>query len=330
MLATLSESVSLERAYPFSAAPNHSEVQIISESLLDILRLKGHVTVVEANVSTALKIESYFRRCWWSGGDDPFKQAVHACKFQAHTQRGAGAAVSQAWSNMNRHVLSLAWRDHIRKLSEGRTEEHRCYLRLAFRAAQQLWTRAARWEAAFSPGPNPFIPMVRLFERSCWPMGWRDGSLWVCRFCPQDEPGGDVAFAEFTPPHQEPDARAIFLSAPFGERVTQAVLDQIKERGWTVVYGRVHEHVAPEPQLGARIMSASITLGTVLHLDPDFGVPWWTFQEMDLAQACGRPIALLAEGSASNPQNSFKRFSMNDYVIEERFWQWLNCTSQSH
>jgi hypothetical protein len=323
------ESSSLETMRPFSSAPRRSEVHAISETLLRVLSLDGGVTVIEADASATLRAEAYFRRRWWSGAEDPFRDASHASKLRAHTVSGSGARATQAWSMMGRHVRSSAWRSHLRRLSEGRTDTQIGYLRLAFGAAQQLWTRAARWDAALAPQPNPFAVMARLFEQSCWPIGWNDGCLCVCAFCPQDESRGGSLFPEFKLQTAESNPSEVFLSAPFRERSTRDVLHELAQRGWTVVHGRVDERIAPERQLGARIESASVTVGALLRTDPDFGIPWWTFQELDFARACCRPVALLSGGPRPVSHSGFETFILNEEIIEDRFWQWLEFNSHT-
>jgi hypothetical protein len=101
---------------------------------------------------------------------------------------------------------------------------------------------------------------------------------------------------------------------------------EIVDRGFAVIHGKVDEHTAPERQLGARIRTAPVTVAAVSQIDPDFGVPWWMYQELDFAQACGRPAALLSADRIADVQPDLKPFTVNGDIIEDRFWQWLDDT----
>jgi hypothetical protein len=311
---------------PLSLAARRSDVQALARALLEALGLEGAVVLFEADADSALKAEAYFRRRWWSGTDDSFRDAVHACKFRAHQAPGRRAAVTEAWLEMVEHVGSAVWRQRLRRLTAGRSAAEIRYVRMAFAAAQQVWTRAARWDAALAPEPNPFALIARLFERSCWPVGWSEGSLYVCQFSPGVGRERRTVFPEFQLPAAKPDGAAIFLSGRFRDRFTKHVMGEIVDRGFAVVHGRVGEHTAPEQQLGARIMAAPVTVAALSRIDPDFGVPWWTYQELDFAQACGRATALLTGSRIAEFQPGLTPFTVSGDMIEDRFWQWLDDT----
>ncbi len=331
MIPKDSDIAFLDSVLPFSKTPNRSDIQTISRTLLEILGLKGSVEVIETDALVALNAESYFRRRWWYGAEDCFRQALHSCKFEAHSQPGTGKLVEEAWSKTKKEVHSFGWRSHIRRLSDGFDDQHILFLRLAFGAAQQLWTRAARWNAALPSRSNPFVPMVNLFEQSCWPLGWREDTLFVCQLSSHAKALKKTVFPEFTPACNTGASRAVFLSAPFAEKFTQIAINEITGRGWKVVHGRVCENIPPEPQLGMRIMNTVLTVAIAPSFDHDFGLPWWTFQEIDFARACGRPLAVLSRDIAAvGSLSRVEKFSMNGDVIEERFWKWLDVTSKTN
>jgi hypothetical protein len=317
-------SESFETSHPLSRAPKDEEVFDIGASLLQVLGLKGELLVMHAGALASLRAERYFRRRWWSGGEDIFRRAIHECKYLAHAQPERNAAVTHAWARMKSRVTSSSWRKQIRKLSQGQSQEQMWYLQLLFSAAQQLWTRAARWEAALAPASNPFILMTQLFERWCWPLGWNSGKLHICCLTQEGEILGKEFFPDFRPLPPSPRQASVFLSAPFSEGFAKRVSSAISDRGMDVVHGWIDEQLPTEPQLGKRIMDASAVVG-IFSLDPDFGLPWWGFQELDFAEACGRPVALLGKVAPSILQGDANSFVVHNDSIEEGFWEWLKC-----
>jgi hypothetical protein len=294
----------------------------LAEDLLHLLDLEARLVIVECNASTALNMEAYFRRRWWFGNDDSFRNAVHACKFRAHTTPGKSSEVTQAWSKMGERVRSADWRNRIRQLALGKTEREKRSLQLIFGAAQQLWTRAARWNAALGPEANPFAIMAQLFERSCWPLGLTAGCLYVCGIVPEFMPAPATSFPVYNPQVFRRRDRTIFLSASFNQTTNEPILQEIRDRGFKLIHGRVDEFCAPERQLAAKILRAAVTVGFIRCFDSDFGCPWWIFQELDFSTACGRPTALLTSDTVSLP--SIEIFKFGNGIIEERFWQWLH------
>jgi hypothetical protein len=323
MDAIRSAPKSLDSSYPLSCPPSDGEIREISQDLLRILDLHGEVLVMHVSASAALQAERYFRRRWWSGAEDTFRDAVHVCKHRVHIQPGRTAAVTEAWTRMKGRVHSSSWRNLIRALGAGRTCEEICYLQCLFRAAQQHWTRAARWEAAFGSEPNPFFVITQLFERRCWPLGWSDGKLYVSCLVQNERTAGNVFFPDVRPVPTNPQRPVVFLSALFCEPSVRRISAAISARGWTVVHERLDEIHPAEQQLGKRIMEATAVVG-IVSPDPDFDLPWWCFQELDFAEACDRPIALLGAAPITM-QTDVQSFAIHDTTIEEGFWGWLKC-----
>lgn len=314
--------------FPFSSVGREAEIQELGEELVCALGLEGQVTLLEPDVDGALSLEAWFRRRWWSGKSDAFRDAVHALKFRAMSVTNRRAIVTEKWREMSEHAQSDLWRSRIRALLKNETAERQRYLRLAFGAGRQVWTRAARWGAAFPDEPNPFSPMIRLFEISCWPLGWKEGELQLCR-CDRTDFGEDLPDVQKNQEAcGEAQAKIVFVSAPFREAANAGLIQAIAERGWTPVHGPVEEKFPPEQQLGGRIGSAAATVGFISAVDPDFGIPWWMYQEMDFARACNRPCALVLGEMRSEAEGDFPLFTMHNDTIEDRFWRWLDgCSS---
>jgi len=309
---------------PFSGVASRQVISALGDELLSILRLGGGVNVIDADAFAAKSLEADFRRRWWSGDRDPFRDAVHAFKFQIIQEQAGTGAITAAWEEMTTHVHCSSWRSHLRDLTKNQTPQRIQYLRLAFSAAQQVWTRAARWNAAFPGQANPFLLIPRLFENSCWPLGWRDGALQICRYQPATEGEGAPALPQF--PLPVPNLRltnVVFISAPFRQTSTASLLATFTQSGWTTVHGPVGEDSPPERQLAKRINSAHATIGFLPEMDEDFGLPWWMFQELDFARACNRPVALLTGSRVEHSVYDWPVFAFKDGMVEDGFWQWL-------
>jgi len=313
--------------FPFSWLGREREIHEIGKELLCALGLEGQVNLLETDADGALSLEAWFRRGWWSGKADAFRDAVHALKFRAMSVASRGAMVTEKWREMSEHVQSDLWRAHIQALLKDETAERREYLRLAFGAGRQVWTRAARWRAAFPGEPNPFSAMIRLFEISCWPLGWKEGKLQLCR-CGGGNLGEVLPEIQENQRGGEAQAKIVFVSAPFREAANARLIQAVAEHGWTPVHGPVDEKFPPEQQLGARIRSAAATVGFISAVDPDFSIPWWMYQEMDFARACNLPCALVVGEMPSEAKGDFPLFTMHNDTIEDRFWRWLDgCSS---
>jgi hypothetical protein len=59
--------------------------------------------------------------------------------------------------------------------------------------------------------------------------------------------------------------------------------------------------------------------------DTDFGLPWWTCQELDLAMACGRPVAVIFGELSDSFIGNFSSFRCEQGAIDEAFWSWLGA-----
>jgi hypothetical protein len=307
---------------PFSAVAERAFVETASQRLLETLGLKAQAAVVEATPRQAIASEGLLRRRWWSGQHDDFRDALHAAKFRAYSAPGKQHGVTQAWREMGEHIRSSEWRNHVRKLTAPLAEPDALSLRIAFGAAAQAWTRAARWHAAFGSEPNPFAQVAELFGHCCWPWGVRDGVLRIGCVLTQRS-AADSALEDSRCVAGAPGGSSIFLSAPFREPSSRAIAGQIEAKGWHVIHRQVDERIAPEIQLGVDIDAAATTVCALVHPDPDFGIPWWMFQELDFAAGRGRPVALLGECRIKLLYPELEIFPVNRGIIDEGFWPWL-------
>lgn len=301
-------------ALPFSRDEGPGVVLRIARELAGALGLPEEVRIVEGEGSSGLALERAFRLRWWTRGDEPLRAALHRAKTRVYREAretGRWEQLTGAWREAERSVQGDAWRAPLRRLIQDLGPEDAAFVRLAFRAAQQAASRAARWKAVLD-GANPFIPLTELFAHGAWPLGAVDGALQVFLWNPE-VPSRSEADPTAGIPLSETAGGVLFLSAPFREADRTARWEEaLRSRGWKVVHGPVDEETSsPEAQLGERIRGSSAVLGLAGENDPDFGLPWWMFQELDYARACGRPVAILP-GAPDDPE----------------IWRWLDANAR--
>ncbi|HSF43845.1 MAG TPA: hypothetical protein VLT87_28900 [Thermoanaerobaculia bacterium] len=306
---------------PFSRGETPDAIARIARELAGALGLPAEVRIVEGNGVAGLDLERGLRLRWWTSGDEPLRATLHRAKTRVYREAretGRWERLTRAWREAERVVQGDAWRAPLRRLVQDLGPEDAAFVRLAFRAAQQAASRAARWQAVLD-GANPFIPLAELFAHGAWPLGVVDGALQVFVWNPEATPRYEsVPTAEV--PVSEKAGGVLFLSAQFRDAGRTSRWEEVlRSRGWKVVHGPVDEETSsPEVQLGERIRGASAVLGLLGESDPDFGLPWWMFQELDYARACGRPIALIP-GLPDDPSAS-----SNDHEI----WRWLDANAR--
>jgi hypothetical protein len=305
---------------PFSALPMAPLIEEGSGSLLETLGLKGRLAIHDVTPRDAVAAEAFFRRRWWAGLRDDFRDALHAAKYRVYTVSERQADVTRAWSGMRERLNSKECHDHFRGLVAGRPAPDAAGLRIALGAAAQAWTRAARWDAAFPSRPNPFAVQATLFRYFCWPWGLGDGQFHVGRLDLEAQPPAEPLFEEFRPSSGGESSDCIFLSAPFRLSFSRGIATQVEAKGWRVTHRKVDERIAPEPQLGAAILAAPVVI-VAIDPDPDFGLSWWSFQELDFALAAGKSVAAL--GSRLPLYADLETFPTNQGKIDEGFWPWL-------
>jgi hypothetical protein len=272
----------LELTVPFSA---RARDRALPEALAGYA-----VRLVRGPAAAGLAVESAFRRHWWAAGDDAFRAYLQSAKWGAHkAARGAGAdgLLTERWRRMRTIVHSDAWRLAFCRVRTPETAE---YFRRAFRAAQQVWTRAARCEGQ---AINPFLAVAEAFRCGFWPLGLRDSAVWVFAVGEQDESPLELDSA--LPAGVACARPRIYASAEFeASSVVERWRPWLGRRGWDLVQQRVDEDASPpEVQLGGKIRECAGVLG-LAEIDPDFGLPWWIFQDLDFAKACGLPVKLVA------------------------------------
>ena len=287
----------LEQSLPFSAEADSQALELIVGRLLQELGLDFPVKVVYGRAEDGTALESGFRRHWWATGEDAFRAALQRKKWQAHTLAGdAGLTglLTARWRTTVATVSSESWRAQLRQVQVPGAED---YYRRAFRAAQQAWTRAARWEihgdVASAERANPFLPLAEAFRYGAWPLGCARSCVWVFVVGKNDRsaPGPELA-PGFQLGLECPKAR-IYASAefePYG--IVEAWKEWLCGMGWELIHQSVDENNGPpEVQLGRIIGECAGVLG-LANPDPDFGLPWWVFQELDFAGSRGTPVML--------------------------------------
>src|SRR5215213_6899623 len=137
-------------ALPFSRDEGPDAIARIARELAGALGLPTEVRIVEGEGSSGLTLERAFRLRWWTNGDDPLRIALHRAKTRVYRQAretGAWERLTGAWREAEQVVHGEAWRDSLRRLVQDLGPEDAAFVRLAFRAAQQATSRAARWQA---------------------------------------------------------------------------------------------------------------------------------------------------------------------------------------
>lgn len=291
---------------PFSRASNDAALSSLAHEFVERLGLPlAHVRIVEGTGCAGLEGERRFRYAWWTHGVEEMRAALQRAKINSFLQAAARAQTghfTRAWQRAEQESHSHTWRVHLRRLTEHAAETDKEYLRLAFRAAQQIWSRSARWQAVMPETcRNPFAPLRELLAAGAWPLGCADGALWLFKWNahPHNAP-------EFAPAWRKVPMRSrpgyIFLSAQFRDAALTALWRAaLHACGWKTVHGPASEDVdAPEVQLGRQIREARAVVGLIEEIDEDFKLPWWMFQELDYARACRRPVFLISRKCAAS------------------------------
>jgi hypothetical protein len=321
---------------PFSKRLDSSSLASCGRKLIDVLGLSTTVKIIEGNGEAGLNRERRFRLKWWTSGEEPVRRALHQSKTQVYRQaksmqqwQGLTAAWKRAEDEMG---SSSRWRQHLLDITRGLSPADDAYLRLAYRAGQQAWSRAARWQATMpTSAPSPFAPLVELFGAGAWPLGCHEGCLWIFVWNDAAPTTPDFGPAATLTSSDNP-GDYVFLSARFRDSASTALWESaFHDRGWKTVHGPISEDVSPpEPQLGKRIRDARAVVGLIHENDPDFGLPWWMYQELDYASACKRPVLLISQSDTTYvglPDVQTIRRPPQDELnpgSENEIWRWLS------
>jgi hypothetical protein len=177
------------------------------------------------------------------------------------------------------------------------------FLRLAFRLAQQAWTRTARSEAVLGARDDSAMRhALALFRRGVVPLGVRAGALHCFRL-DERAPRAPRVDVHVLMSLARAGSRRVFLSGAFdGPIMTLRLTERFAALGWKPYFGPLPERDAPlERRLARRVHASAAVVGIVDEIDPDFGLPLWVHQELDYAAACGRPVALASPAPADAP-----------------------------
>jgi len=334
MEGKLDKNFNLDTYLPLMHNLDHSSLILYSQQLLEIFEISAEIQLVECNSIAGLNQERCFRIMWWTNGDDPLRLALYQSKKSMYHQSlvfKKNEKLSKAWQDTEHVVRSTPWRKHLINLINKTTKSGESYLRLFFRTAQQIWSRAARWHAIMpSDLFSPFVPLIKLMAAGAWPLGCYGDTLWVFLW---NEKAKDTI--QFGPPLITPQRITqkdyIFLCFLFQDTGLTARWEKIfQDKGWNTTFGPVNENVAPpEVQLGKKIREARAVVGLLPEPDPDFGIPWWIYQELDYACACNRPAILVTQNNSSELElKHVKRINcaLDDQLKiqeEHRLWRWL-------
>lgn len=312
----------LRDGLPLAERTDRESLVSLASALAKQIGLGGGVALASCAGSVDFTAAWRCRMLAWDG-EDPYREALHRTGIQSYwaADRGNGwQRMSSAYAAAEAQVNGPAWRAQLLRILAREPDEHsRAYLRCFFRAAQQAWTRAARWISVMPPDePSPFELIVRLATFGAWPLGFCNGQLIVAVYGNQPDVDTTVeALSTSCPPRVLPTPDSppcVFLATSFrtcetGERVRQ----MIEKTGHRVLYGPLPErNETLESQLGRRIGAATAVLAVVDIFDADFGLPIWISEEVHYAVACARPVAMV--GAAMEPEPA--PFPVHEMPIE--------------
>jgi hypothetical protein len=293
----------LKSVLPLTGGIGASEVLALAVELASALGLSGGAVLVQGTGSRGILLERNLRIRAWDG-NDLYRLLLHRVgirAYQAADRSDGWQQLSSAFAAVAAHVEGDLWRSRLASLSQGLDEGDRAFVRRFFRAAQQTWTRAARWSSVMpASATSPFDVLVRLGSGGAWPLGYWDGRLVVFLL---DHHASAVPFEiaepadNLVPPAAE---RPVFLATGFRDKESgERWRRHLESLGYHVLYGPVPERGEPiEIQVGRRIREAAAVLAVVDTMDPDFGLPLWIEQELEYAIARKRPAAIV--GAAMN------------------------------
>lgn len=334
MEGKLDKNFNLDTHLPLMHHLDYSALIPYIQQLLEIFEISAKIQMVEGNAQSGLDHERRFRTMWWTTGEEPLRVALYQSKIRTYHQSlvsKKNEQLSKAWKDIEHVVRSTPWRQHLLNLINKTTRSGESYLRLFFRSAQQIWSRAARWHAIMTSDlSSPYVPLIKLMAAGAWPLGCYGDTLWVFLW---NEKAKDAT--EFGPPLITPQSAVqkdyIFLSFLFQNSGLTARWEKIfRDKGWNTIFGPVNEDIAPpEVQLGKKIREARAVVGLLSEPDPDFGIPWWIYQELDYASACNRPVILVTQNKS--PKLELKHVKTINCALDDQskiqkehgFWQWL-------
>ena len=285
---------------PFSQTLHPNVVRSLAKELLRSLDLSAQVQLITGNGSWGLHYERLFRLNWWANGREPLRSSLQKAKTKIYARTrvsGNWEQLTNVWQLTDRLIHSQVWRKHLRFLAAGLPSTEYSFLCLIHQIAQQVWSRAARWNAtARGNDPNPFLPVLKLLMAKALPLGCWDGHLWICLWDHAAPNPSEVACTMPDFPVENKKSH-IFLSTSFRNTVlTSRWEDTFRLVGWETLHGPVNEEIVPpEFQLGKRIQTARAVVALIDEVDEDFGLPWWMFQELDYASAHRKPVAIVSQ-----------------------------------
>lgn len=321
---------------PFSRPANPSQLVIAARQLSDTLELPCEIQFVEGQGEFGLRQERLFRLRWWSGADEPLRAKQQFAKTTMYNRALAGRSYKRlkyAWQQAEQVVNSSRWRIHFRNFLRDLAPADKAYLRLAFRASQQIWSRAIRWHFTMGTDvPSPFIPSINLLSMGAWPMGCHKQVFRIFywnrrRTCSLQSSG------TFPIDDSSQTRKGLFLSAKFRDvSATTPWQEALDQHGWSTFHGQVREDLEPpEAQLGRRIQSATAVISILKRPDPDFGLPWWMFQEIDYARACNRPVVLVCDQTPDpvELEGIQKVYTRREFRPRDdhEIWDWLSVNA---
>ncbi len=325
--------IDLNTALPFSRRASEVELQRSAEELLERLDISANIQIMTGNARQGLEHERRFRLSWWMNGEEPLRAALHRAKPRASQSAFAKhkeVLLTDTWKQMERLTSSQRWRKHFRVLTRQSSLDGQVYVQRFFRIAQLFWNRAARRHAAFpTESSSPFTPFIALLACGVVPLGCHNGALWLFVWDKASRSTLDIGPAPPSSRHFTQDY--IFFSAPFREAaLTETWREAFHAKGWKTLHGPVSEEAPPEFALGKQISEAAAVVGLLREADPDFGLPWWMYQELDCACFFKCPVALISPAKISNVDLSGLRQisdalgTQNAPGDEHEIWQWLN------
>jgi hypothetical protein len=295
---------------PCSRALHEPTVRALARRLTERLGLAREPRIEALGAQDAWVLERGLRLALWAGRDEPMRESMHAAAqgmLARVEEHGMERTLGQAWKRAWQVTEGAEWRAALSVATRTASSPRRACMRHFFRAAQQAFTRAARWNSVMPAGGDDLFTLCcDLIAFGVWPLGVEAGVLRLAAPCdlPDAFDRGDFP----REPAVNRDSRSIVLCATFAaSNLARKVQAELAHLGWEVSFGPRIERGPPIERLVARDMEAAFAVVAVSEsLDPDFGAAWWLRQEVDYAHALGRPVICVGESEPAQIREEFR------------------------
>jgi hypothetical protein len=295
---------------PCSRALHEPSVQALATRLTERLGLAREPRIEALGAQDAWVLERGLRLELWAGRGEPMRESMHAAAqgmLARVEEHGMERTLGHAWKRAWQVAEGPEWRAALTVATSTAPSPQRACMRHFFRAAQQAFTRAARWNSVMPDGGDElFTSCCELIAFGVWPLGVEAGVLRLA--VPSDLPDAFDRRDGARGPAVNRDSRSIVLCATFAaSNLAGKVQAALAHSGWEVRFGPRIERGPPIERLIARDMEAAFAVVAVSEsLDSDFGAAWWLRQEVEYALALGRPVICVGESEPAQIREEFR------------------------